>query len=81
MEKWVEGSDRLIKTFEFKSFPAAIAFMVRASFKCEKMNHHPEWKNVYNKIFVELTTHDTESVTHLDHTLAAFLDKLYVDMG
>ncbi len=80
MTEWVEETDRLVKVFEFKSFPAAIAFMVRASFKCEKMDHHPEWKNVYNKIFVELITHDRGGITHLDHTLAAFLDKLYGDM-
>lgn len=81
MTEWVESSDRLTKVFEFKSFPLAIDFMVRVSFKCEKMNHHPEWKNVYNKVFVELTTHDTGGVTELDRTLAAFLDKIYLEMG
>ena len=54
--------------------------MVRVSFECEKLNHHPEWRNVYNKIDIELTTHTTGGITDLDRKLATFIDKVYGQM-
>ncbi len=80
MSNWQQDSDRLKRTVEFATFADAIAFMVRVSFECEKLNHHPEWRNVYNKIDIELTTHTTGGITDLDRKLAAFIDKVYEQM-
>ncbi|MEZ5596836.1 MAG: 4a-hydroxytetrahydrobiopterin dehydratase [Pseudomonadales bacterium] len=69
------GSDRLVGQFRFRDFPAAFAFMTRVALVAERMNHHPEWRNVYNRVDVELTTHDAGGLTELDFTLArAMLD-------
>lgn len=71
----VDGRDAIEKTFTFKSFDAAFAFMTRAALKAEKMDHHPEWFNVYNRVEVTLATHDAGGVTALDLELARFMDK------
>lgn len=81
MHGWTTNNNRLCKTFTFKTFADAISFMVRVSYKAEDINHHPEWKNIYNKIHVELTTHDTGKITHLDQSLAAFMDDIFARMG
>ena len=72
----VDGRDALQKTFTFKDFSEAMGFMVRAGFLAEKLNHHPEWSNVYNRVEVVLTTHDAGGVTALDVKLAAAMDAL-----
>lgn len=72
----VEGRDAIRKTFRFSSFVDAFGWMTRAAFLAEKMNHHPEWTNVYNRVEVELTTHDAGGLTSLDVTLAERLDAL-----
>jgi 4a-hydroxytetrahydrobiopterin dehydratase len=78
MNNWIETENALHKTFVFADFTAAIAWMVRAGFVIEKMNHHPEWTNVYNKVSVKLTTHDAgNTVTQKDRELSEALDKLY----
>ncbi|WP_445682691.1 4a-hydroxytetrahydrobiopterin dehydratase [Radicibacter daui] len=74
---WTEADGKLSKSFTFSSFPAALAFMVEVSFFCEKNNHHPDWKNSYRKVEVELTTHDAGAVTGKDHELAAHMDKIF----
>lgn len=75
--EWKEDNNKLVKTFEFKDFTEAIAWMVKAAFAIEKLNHHPEWTNVYNKIHVSLTTHDAgNKVTDKDRKLAELLDKV-----
>lgn len=75
---WVEKDNSIQKTFVFADFTTAIAWMVRASFIAEKMNHHPEWYNVYNKVHVVLRTHDAgNTVTEKDRKLAAEFDKIY----
>ena len=71
----VPGRDAITKTFTFKSFNAAFGFMTRAALKADKMDHHPEWFNVYNRVEVTLSTHDVGGLSDLDITLAAFLDK------
>lgn len=71
----VEGRDAIAKTFRFKSFNQAWGFMSRVALKAERMNHHPEWFNVYNKVEVTLATHDAGSLTELDIELARFMDK------
>lgn len=77
MKNWEIIDNKLCKTFVFKDFTAAMSWMVRAGFMIEKLNHHPEWTNVYNKIEVKLTTHDAGNrVTDKDYELAAALDQL-----
>lgn len=73
--RMVEGRDAITRTFLFKDFNAAFGFMSRVALKAEKMNHHPEWFNVYNKVEVTLSTHDAGGLTELDITLAKFIDQ------
>jgi len=74
---WTEENNQLSKTFKFNSFIEAISWMVKAAFIIEKMNHHPEWTNVYNKVYVVLRTHDAgNTVTDKDRELAKALDVL-----
>ena len=75
-EGWTEDGNAITKTFEFADFAAAIAFINRAAGPIDEMNHHPEWTNVYNRVDVRLTSHDTGAVTDRDLRLAAVLDDL-----
>ncbi|MEO1198690.1 MAG: 4a-hydroxytetrahydrobiopterin dehydratase [Pseudomonadota bacterium] len=72
----VEGRDAIHKTFTFKNFNEAFGFMTRAALIAEKMDHHPEWFNVYKTVEVTLSTHDAGGLTELDIKLAAAMDKL-----
>lgn len=75
--EWKEEHNALHRSFEFKDFSEAFAFMTRVALIAEKMNHHPEWKNVYNKVTFKLNTHDAgDKVTDKDRKLAAAIDKL-----
>jgi len=71
----VEGRDALKKTFKFKSFNEAWGFMSRVALAAEKLNHHPEWFNVYNRVEITLTTHDCDGLSDLDVTLAKRIDR------
>lgn len=73
---WSVVNEKLHKEFQFESFNQAFGFMTRAAMEIEKMNHHPEWFNVYNKITVELTTHDAGGITKNDVNLAKILNSL-----
>lgn len=68
--------DAISKSFKFGNFRQAFAFMTQAALVAEKMDHHPEWSNVYNKVDVTLTTHDAEGLSALDVDLASALDKM-----
>jgi 4a-hydroxytetrahydrobiopterin dehydratase len=70
----VPGRDAITKSFKFKNFNEAFGFMSRVALAAEKMDHHPEWSNVYNKVDVVLATHDAGGVTELDVKLAAKMD-------
>jgi 4a-hydroxytetrahydrobiopterin dehydratase len=66
--------DAIQRTYRFADFNAAFGFMTRAALMAEKLNHHPEWFNVYSRVEVTLTTHDADGVTELDVKLATFMD-------
>ena len=72
----VEGRDAIAKTFRFANFSEAFGFMARAALAAEKLNHHPEWLNVYNRVEVTLSTHDAGGLTERDVRLAAAMDRL-----
>ena len=72
----VEGRDAITKEFAFEDFNQAFGFMTRAALVAEKMDHHPEWFNVYKTVEVTLSTHDAGGVTDLDIKLAEAMDKL-----
>ena len=72
----VQGRDAISKKFTFKDFNEAFGFMTRAALIAEKMDHHPEWFNVYKTVEVTLSTHDAGGVTELDVKLVHAMDKL-----
>ena len=77
--EWKEENNALVKTFTFKTFAGAMAWMVKAAFEIEKLNHHPEWTNVYNRVTVKLSTHDAgNTVTGKDRKLAEVLDTIAI---
>lgn len=79
---WKESDNALERSYEFKDFVAAIAFMVNAAMYIEQLNHHPIWTNVYNKVFVKLQTHDAgDTVTDKDRKLAEVLDQVYEEIN
>jgi len=69
-----EGRDAITKTFKFADFNAAFGWMTRIALAAEKLDHHPEWSNVYARVEVLLATHDADGVTELDVTLAKLMD-------
>lgn len=71
----VPGRDAIQKSYKFKDFNEAFAFMTRVALMAEKMDHHPQWINVYNKVEVTLATHDAGGVTEKDLVLAAFIER------
>ncbi len=73
---WSVVNEKLHKEFLFDTFNQAFGFMTRAAMEIEKMNHHPEWFNVYNRITIELTTHDAGGITKNDTNLARILNSL-----
>ena len=72
----VEGRDAIAKTFVFKNFVEAFGFMTKVALVAERMNHHPEWRNVYRTVEVTLTTHDCGGLTRRDIELATKMDRL-----
>lgn len=73
---WSYANKKISKKFTFKNFDDAFGFMTRCSLYIAKKDHHPEWFNVYNKVNVDLTTHDAGDVTMKDIELAQFMDKI-----
>jgi 4a-hydroxytetrahydrobiopterin dehydratase len=75
--EWTEQNNRLKKSFKFKDFSEAFAFMARVALLAEKTDHHPFWTNVYNTVNIELSTHDAgDVVTDKDRKLAKAIDQL-----
>jgi 4a-hydroxytetrahydrobiopterin dehydratase len=77
MSNWKEENNSLKRNFKFEDFIEAWSFMTKVAMIAEKMNHHPEWSNVYNKVEIKLTTHDKGyTVTDKDRELAKKIDEL-----
>jgi 4a-hydroxytetrahydrobiopterin dehydratase len=75
---WKEEHHKLKRSFEFKDFVEAFTFMTKVAFAAEKMGHHPNWSNSYNKIEIELFTHDAnDQVTEKDHKLSKAIDAIF----
>lgn len=75
---WKEENNQLKQSFQFTDFVEAFAFMTQVAFAAEKMNHHPNWSNVYNKVEIALFTHDAnDSVTEKDRKLSKLIDEIY----
>ena len=75
---WNEENNQLKRSFNFSNFIEAFAFMTKVAFVAEKMNHHPNWSNSYNKVDITLFTHDANnSITDKDKKLAGEIDKLF----
>lgn len=77
----VDERDAISKTFVFKDFNAAFGFMTRVALMAERMDHHPEWFNVYNRVEVVLATHDAGGVTELDVQMARFMNQIEIAPG
>lgn len=74
---WQEQDNQLVREFTFANFSEAFAFMTRVALTAEKMDHHPWWSNVYNRVTIKLTTHDSgNTITDKDRTLAAAIDEI-----
>ena len=79
LHKWksAKGGKAITRKFEFADFDAAFAFMIRVALLAAKMDHHPEWSNVYNKLEVTLSTHDAGGVTQKDIEMARAMDNYF----
>jgi 4a-hydroxytetrahydrobiopterin dehydratase len=75
----VEGRDAITRTFRFADFNAAFGFMTRVALAAEKMDHHPEWSNVYRTVTIILSTHDAGGLTARDIALAEAIDRIAGD--
>lgn len=76
LEGWKVVGGKVNKTFEFEDFVQAFGFMTRVAMEAEKMNHHPEWFNVYNRVRIDLTTHDVGGISNYDIKLAKIIDRI-----
>ena len=75
LDEWRLRDGKLVREYVFADFVEAIGFMMRAAIWAERLNHHPEWQNVYRSVVVELTTHDAGGLTALDFELAGAMDR------
>jgi 4a-hydroxytetrahydrobiopterin dehydratase len=75
------GRDAIRRTYRFRDFNAAFGFMARVALTAERLDHHPEWFNVYSRVEVTLSTHDADGVTERDVALATFMDEAAVALG
>ena len=76
LPQWQVEGDRLRRQWQFRDFSEAFAFMTRVALLAEAMQHHPNWSNVYNRVTIELTTHDLKGLSDLDAELAQAIDAL-----
>jgi 4a-hydroxytetrahydrobiopterin dehydratase len=76
---WKSAKGKLNRTFTFADFSEAFAFMARAALAAEKLDHHPDWSNAWNKVTVDLSTHDAGGITELDFKLAGEMNRIAGD--
>ena len=76
LKKWEVARGKLHREYRFKSFEDAIAFLLRSSLEIAKLDHHPEWFNVYNVVKIDLVTHDVDGISNYDFILARKLEKI-----
>ena len=76
LDNWKVVNGKINKTFEFKDFVQAFGFMTKVAMNAEKMNHHPEWFNVYNRVRIDLVTHDVSGISNYDIELAKIIDTI-----
>ncbi len=83
LENWqlTDDGKAITKSISFGNFVEAFAFMTQSALVAERMNHHPEWSNVYRRVDILLTTHDSDGLTELDFKLAAAMDKASAHRG
>lgn len=74
--EWTLDGDHIVRAFKFKNFSEAFGFMSRVALLAETQNHHPEWSNVWNRVEIRLSTHESGGLTELDFGLAAAIDGL-----
>lgn len=77
----VEGRDAIFKEFHFKDFNRAFGFMTRVALQAEKLDHHPEWFNVYNKVHITLSTHECTGLSERDINLASFIEQVAASLS
>ena len=76
LKGWEVENGKISRTFKFNDFNEAFGFMTRVAMEVEKLNHHPEWFNVYNTVKIELVTHDVNGISNYDFKLANIINKL-----
>ncbi len=81
LDGWSLVNGKLHRDYKFANFVEAFGFMTSAAIEAEKMNHHPEWFNVYSKVIVDLTTHEASGITALDFELAGKMEALAAGRG
>ena len=81
LDRWQIVDGYLSKEFTFKGFIQAFGFMTQMAIHAQVMKHHPEWSNVYNKVKINLITHDEDGITELDIRFAEKAERIYMDMG
>ncbi len=74
---WSRAADKLHRELRFPDFSTAFAFMTRVAFVAERMDHHPDWSNVYNRVTIDLQTHDVGGLSQLDFDLAAEISRIH----
>jgi 4a-hydroxytetrahydrobiopterin dehydratase len=76
LKNWKLAQGKIMRELEFENFEEAFGFMTRVALEVEKLDHHPEWFNVYNKVRIELVTHDVGGLSNYDFTLAKIIDNI-----
>ncbi len=76
LKGWKLAKGKIQRNFEFKNFEEAFSFMTRVALEVEKLDHHPEWFNVYNKVRIELVTHDVKGLSNYDFRLARIINQI-----
>ena len=83
LESWSISNDQksIKKSFTFPDFPSTFTFMTRIAFEAEKLNHHPDWSNVYNKLQITWSTHELDGLSDHDIKMAQFCDEIYCKLS